>query len=184
MQLTDKLIQGLINNYASKGISVQRLLDNPEFKNLPLDKKLWALENYKNQLTATKPVWNYKPVLAASALSGLAGALAFATTAAGAKGLKGFNVNIPASSYAVVGGLSATIAAILAGLKEQTSYNRDTRTYNHLQNNRYLDAIINTSETRTPGPSPEPAVIANPVMGAFNNVVLERAKYLSDFQGI
>ena len=173
MQLTDKLIEGLIRNYQSKGISVQKLLDNPEFKNLPLDKKVKVIENYKDQLTAV-PTFNYKPVVVSGALGGLAGALAFGTS------LMSKGHIAPTSSYVALGGLSATIAAIMAGLQERKQFNRDMATRSSIQNNRYLDAIINTSESRPKSVPPDFNQVTKPIEGMFSGVFLEHADQYTD----
>ena len=54
--LEQKLVENMVRDYKSRGINVQRILDNPDFISLPLDSKVHALERYAADLhTASMP---------------------------------------------------------------------------------------------------------------------------------
>lgn len=143
MQLTDKLIQALVNKYQEKGINVQRVLDNAEFQSLPLDRRLQLLEDYKTQLSV-HPTFGVKPIIS----SAVAGGLGSMLTVFGTSLVK--EAPVAKSAYAAVGGVSALLSAVLAAIQEQKKYKRDTAIMNNISNNKYLDAIINTSISPLP----------------------------------
>lgn len=168
--LTDKLIEGLIRKYQEKGINVQRLLDNQEFKNLPLDKKVQVLENYKNQLSQV-PSFNYKSPIIAAGLGGLGSILGTAAM--------GVGLPVPTSSYAIMGGIGAAVAGIMATLAEREQFNRDMVSRNHIYTNKYLDAIINTSESRPLPVKPDVSLVTKPVTDMTNNLLIGHARQIA-----
>ena len=70
--LETQLVGQLVSKYKAQGVNCQRLLGNPDFIALPLQAKLSALENYKNDLTTVNipdPLLALKSVARAATLS-------------------------------------------------------------------------------------------------------------------
>lgn len=137
MTIEDKLIQGLIDSYKAKGINLQRILDNPLFQALPLDKKVKIIESEAIKFPA--PKIGYKPMLegagigAISAISGL-----------GMAGLSSATKYMPSSgAVTLAGAIGAILGASLPTLAIYKNYSRDK--YTHENTSDGLNSLINRS---------------------------------------
>lgn len=70
MTLEDQLLQQLVDTYRVKGKNLQGVLDNPLFKDLPLDQKVKFINNYKDQLKSD-PKFNWSSLGEGAVFGGL-----------------------------------------------------------------------------------------------------------------
>lgn len=162
MTIEDKLIEGLIESYKAKGINLQRILDNPLFQSLPLDKKVRIIESEAIKFPA--PKMDYKPILEGAgigAISTMTGLAMASATGAGSRtiaqisealakgGLRSISPSLP------VIGIAAAVGAILGStLPAWTTYQnhqRDKQTYRNTGSG--LKSLIGRSmSSHTPVP--------------------------------
>ena len=119
--LEDSLVENLIHSYGSTGRSVQAILDNQLFKDLPLKDKIRLVQKYQGDLSKD-PKFNWSVVGASAIGGGLSGAIG---TAMATSLLKVPNSSklIGISSGAILG----TILGALRGSARETHNVRNDR---------------------------------------------------------
>lgn len=161
MTLEDQLVDNLIAKYKDSGKNVQRVLDNPMFQGLPLDKKVKYLETYSSDFgkTPTVTLDSIAGIGKSSLVAGGAASVAYlapkiidnlvrsgaAQTSIGEmiSGLvqSGVTSRSLGTVAAIGGGLGLTAAA-LGYLKNQK---RDAAVARDVSQNKYLSALVDRS---------------------------------------
>lgn len=171
--MNEELIRNLIEVYKSKGISPQRLLDNPLFQQLSIAEKVNLLRENK-EFFSTTPQLQFKT----TGLSALGGAIGSGLTFAGMsyprwakvvakKGIGGIGSSLPLLGIAIgTGALAAALPSIISAYKD---YKRDQETTQSISENKYLNAIVNRSISG--GTSPEEALQVKATLGGVSNYV-------------
>jgi len=118
--LEDQLLSNLVSRYQNKGISPQKILDNPLFQQLPLEKKVAFIEQY-GPITTQKPNFDYGNIGTGVVGGGIGGAIA--TTLY--HSLKGGRITLPEVggaliSGAMIGGTGALISSIRDRMRDNS----------------------------------------------------------------
>ena len=152
--LADQLIKSLIETYASKGIDVRRALDNPLFKDLPLDRKVAAIEAYKNELIAPA---KYKFGTIAGTVAG--GAIAGIIATAVSHGITHQTLPGLSPGSALMGGLLGGALGIAPGSAwANKDYKHSKVTADYISDNKYLHALASRG-FGDPGTKPENKIL-------------------------
>lgn len=147
--IEDRLLDNLVQHYKDKGVNFQKILDNPLFQQLPLDKKVAFLEQSGSPV-ANRPSLNKSLISTGVLGGGIAGAIATAMAMGGhnmAPGTRIPSMVVGASFGAILGGIGGTIRTI----KDK---DRDMKTFEYSSIGKGLDALINRSGTAPIGGSP------------------------------
>ncbi len=121
MNLEDQLIDRLVQTYNIEGRSLHSILDNPMFRDLPLDKKVSFIKSYSEQLRqAPRFNWTAGVTGAVTGTASALGTLALSAMALGGK--------IPSGSLGVAAGVGAATGAALGLYKAKLNQDRDIST--------------------------------------------------------
>ena len=144
--LESKLMDNLLDVYKSKGINVQRILENPIFSGLSLEDKVKFLEA-NSKAFSQKPSTGFKQALPNIGFGALTGIGAVGVAAALSSGVA------PSVSRAALGvgaGWGALLGSIPSLMALSSGYKRDLATSTDIANNRILKALAARSIESTP----------------------------------
>lgn len=141
-----QVVQGLINQYKSKGVNVQQILDNPLFHNLPLDAKVKAINTYAEEFSKTPSVSYSQVARNAVSVGAAAGAMA---------AMSKFMVGGRASprTLGIVSGIGALVGAGNSLLSQGSQIRKDRVTSKYINTGNTLDALVQRSLHSIPRPT-------------------------------
>lgn len=131
--LEDQLLDTLAKTYISKGKSLAKLLDNPIFIKVPLEKKIAILTKYSK--SAPQPSLDVKALAGHAGMGALAGLGAMMAMAPGASPLK----------MALGVGTGTLFGSLLPTISTMKIHKRDMASDTDLRSNRFLEAIAERS---------------------------------------
>lgn len=138
MTLEDQLLQQLVDAYKLKGKNLQSVLDNPLFKDLPLDQKVKFIKNYKEQLK-TDPKFNWSAIPEGAVFGGL-------NAVAGVRLGQMISGKSNPKALIAAGILGSVISGGLQGYWAKKEYDHDVKTQGSIDN------AIKTLVLRSQGP--------------------------------
>lgn len=147
--LEDRLLENLVSTYRSKGVNLQKVLDNPLFQQLPLDKKVAFIEQAGSPIIA-KPKFSYKPPLVGIVGGGIGGGMATVLHGAMSGGWKPGTLAIGVATGAVGGAIAGGLGGIIRSIMDRS---RDSSTLKTVPQGG-LTTLINRSGSTPIGGSP------------------------------
>lgn len=138
MTLEEQLLEQLVNTYRIKGKNIQGVLDNPLFKDLPLDVKVKFIKNYKEQLK-TDPKFNWTALGEGAVFGGM-------NAVAGVRMGQLIAGKSNPKALITAGILGSLVGGGLQGYWAKKEYNHDVKT------TQSLDDAIKTIILRSQGP--------------------------------
>ena len=146
--LEDRLLFNLTSRYQEKGINPQKILDNPLFQALPLDKKISFIEQ-ANPILSQKPKFELKNIGVGAIGGGISGAIAAAMYRSLHGGSPGTLLPTVAAG-AVLGGILGTTGGAIRSLQDKA---RDMATAKALPSGS-LETLITRTSSSPIGKSP------------------------------
>ncbi len=139
----DQLIAALL---AKHNINPQRILDNPLFQELPLDRKIALIEANKDALSAA-PKIELDRILKGMLAGAASGGMALTSLHMMNPGL----FNTPTGSMI---GATLALGGLLGGLSQVQAvnkrYSNNMISRDHIANNRFIQALVARSENQEP----------------------------------
>ena len=169
MSLEDSLVSKLIELYKSKGVNTQKVLDNPLFTGLPLDKKIQFLEEEAPNMP--EPVQSNNKLLSHLGY-GLVGGIGAASAA------RALGPSTP-TSLALTVAIPTIMSTVLPYLAVRKDFKRDMATHQDLQANRIYSAILNRSTSSAP---PMPGFPLGSVLNDGTKKMLDAVKEFNKSQ--
>lgn len=161
--LEERLLDTLVAKYKAKGVNLQKILDNPLFQQLPLDKKVAFIEQAGSPLLE-KPSLKYGGVGKGVVYGGIGGAIATAMHGA----MKG---GFPPGAAVPAMVLGAGAGALLGGgagiLRTVLERAQDMKTMEDVSSSSGISTLVNRSG-----------------MGKISPTVFGVNKYLTDLEGM
>lgn len=145
--LQDQLLENLIKTYQGKGVNLQKILDNPMFQQLPLDKKVQFIQSNASTLS-TEPSLNLGTIATGVVGGGIAGTIALALHSA----VQGASAAPFARGTAL--GVGATLGGTAALIRAYMDKKRDQATVNSIQSGQPIQTLIDRSGSKPVEGSP------------------------------
>lgn len=162
------LLEALLEEYAKKGYNPQAILSNSLFQRLSIDSQISLLRDNLEKLTE-KPTF-LRALNATKAI--VPGVLAGAASALTVKGLATMaNKPFTTGMGIKAGLLGASTALIPALIQAKSNLKKDYKTREHLQDNKYIQAIVGRSSAGFSQPKPI-SILNNMVSKATPGLVL------------
>lgn len=137
MSLEDQLAHVIIKQYLDKGLPLSKVLDNPLFNKLPLEKRVELLEQYSPKSPA--PRFSKSDLLEHIGIGSILGL----GTTLGIAAASGHTLTPRALGIAA--GFGGIMGSVVPGIALAKNYKRDVKSNKDLQENKYLEAIAGRS---------------------------------------